>query len=118
MSSLCSSFLHLYRAVSLFPLISSALAEFGIANLGKQFIENLQAGFGPRHKDKSSSAALVLVLSTGPDPVEVSEQFHEKQGCSERYRLHCLSAHAVRQIFTDVNIKFQNILAICRKLIL
>lgn len=74
-SSFCSFFLHLCRTVPLFPLITSAVAEFVIANLGKQFIDNLQARFGPLHKDKSSSAALVLVLSTGPDSIEAFSNF-------------------------------------------
>ncbi|XP_019373751.1 PREDICTED: dynein heavy chain 6, axonemal [Gavialis gangeticus] len=64
--------------------VVSALTEFVIENLGKQFIENPPVDLGTLYQDMSSSTPLVFILSTGSDPMGAFQRFAKERGYSER----------------------------------
>ncbi|CAM5115591.1 unnamed protein product [Eretmochelys imbricata] len=66
--------------------VVSALTEFVIENLGKQFIENPPVDLGTLYQDMSSSTPLVFILSTGSDPMGAFQRFAKERGYSERLR--------------------------------
>uniref|UniRef100_A0A8C8RP36 Dynein axonemal heavy chain 6 n=1 Tax=Pelusios castaneus TaxID=367368 RepID=A0A8C8RP36_9SAUR len=66
--------------------VVSALTEFVIENLGKQFIENPPVDLGTLYQDMSSSTPLVFILSTGSDPMGAFQRFAKERGYSERVR--------------------------------
>ncbi|TFK08141.1 activating transcription factor 7-interacting protein 1 [Platysternon megacephalum] len=66
--------------------VVSALTEFVIENLGKQFIENPPVDLGTLYQDMSSSTPLVFILSTGSDPMGAFQRFAKERGFSERVR--------------------------------
>uniref|UniRef100_A0A670K7B3 Dynein axonemal heavy chain 6 n=1 Tax=Podarcis muralis TaxID=64176 RepID=A0A670K7B3_PODMU len=64
--------------------IVSALTEFVIENLGKQFIENPPVDLATLYQDMSPSTPLVFILSTGSDPMGAFQRFAKERGYSER----------------------------------
>ncbi|XP_044299896.1 dynein axonemal heavy chain 6 isoform X2 [Varanus komodoensis] len=64
--------------------IVSALTEFVIENLGKQFIENPPIDLATLYQDMSPSTPLVFILSTGSDPMGAFQRFAKERGYSER----------------------------------
>ncbi|XP_077201567.1 dynein axonemal heavy chain 6 isoform X2 [Paroedura picta] len=64
--------------------VVSALTEFVIENLGKQFIENPPVDLATLYQDMSPSTPLVFILSTGSDPMGAFQRFAKERGYSER----------------------------------
>ncbi|XP_053147968.1 dynein axonemal heavy chain 6 isoform X2 [Hemicordylus capensis] len=64
--------------------IVSALTEFVIENLGKQFIENPPVDLATLYQDMSPSTPLVFILSTGSDPMGAFQRFAKERGYLER----------------------------------
>ncbi|XP_061490002.1 dynein axonemal heavy chain 6 isoform X2 [Rhineura floridana] len=64
--------------------IVSALTEFVMENLGKQFIENPPVDLATLYQDMSPSTPLVFILSTGSDPMGAFQRFAKERGYSER----------------------------------
>ncbi|KAH0628434.1 hypothetical protein JD844_009589 [Phrynosoma platyrhinos] len=64
--------------------IVTALTEFVIENLGKQFIENPPVDLATLYQDMSPSTPLVFILSTGSDPMGAFQRFARERGYSER----------------------------------
>ncbi|XP_062985188.1 dynein axonemal heavy chain 6 [Elgaria multicarinata webbii] len=64
--------------------IVSALTEFVIENLGKQFIENPPVDLATLYQDMSPSTPLVFILSTGSDPMGAFQRFAKEREYSER----------------------------------
>lgn len=65
----------------------SAITEFVIESLGKQFIENPPVDLATLYQDMSPSTPLVFILSTGSDPMGAFQRFARERGYSERYEL-------------------------------
>uniref|UniRef100_A0ACB8ESL2 Dynein heavy chain 6, axonemal n=1 Tax=Sphaerodactylus townsendi TaxID=933632 RepID=A0ACB8ESL2_9SAUR len=64
--------------------VVSALTEFVIENLGKQFIENPPVDLATLYQDMSPSTPLVFILSTGSDPMGAFQRFAKEREFSER----------------------------------
>ncbi|KAM6471116.1 dynein axonemal heavy chain 6 [Liasis olivaceus] len=64
--------------------IVSALTEFVIENLGKQFIENPPVDLATLYQDMSPATPLVFILSTGSDPMGAFQRFAKERGYLER----------------------------------
>ncbi|XP_042305526.1 dynein axonemal heavy chain 6 [Sceloporus undulatus] len=64
--------------------IVTALTEFVIENLGKQFIENPPVDLATLYQDMSPSTPLVFILSTGSDPMGAFQRFARERDYSER----------------------------------
>ncbi|XP_066474528.1 dynein axonemal heavy chain 6 [Tiliqua scincoides] len=62
----------------------SAITEFVIENLGKQFIENPPVDLATLYQDMSPCTPLVFILSTGSDPMGAFQRFARERGYSER----------------------------------
>ncbi|KAG8130387.1 hypothetical protein E2320_017072 [Naja naja] len=64
--------------------IVSALTEFVMENLGKQFIENPPVDLATLYQDMSPATPLVFILSTGSDPMGAFQRFAKERDYSER----------------------------------
>ncbi|XP_063150960.1 dynein axonemal heavy chain 6 [Candoia aspera] len=64
--------------------IVSALTEFVIENLGKQFIENPPVDLATLYHDMSPATPLVFILSTGSDPMGAFQRFAKERDYLER----------------------------------
>ncbi|KAL8202929.1 UNVERIFIED_CONTAM: Dynein heavy chain 6, axonemal [Gekko kuhli] len=76
--------------------VVSALTEFVIENLGKQFIENPPVDLATLYQDMSPSTPLVFILSTGSDPMGAFQRFAKERGYSERMRLTIIKRDELR----------------------
>ncbi|XP_070598423.1 dynein axonemal heavy chain 6 isoform X2 [Erythrolamprus reginae] len=64
--------------------IVSALTEFVMENLGKQFIENPPVDLATLYQDMSPATPLVFILSTGSDPMGAFQRFAKERDYSQR----------------------------------
>uniref|UniRef100_A0A8D0GTF0 Dynein axonemal heavy chain 6 n=1 Tax=Sphenodon punctatus TaxID=8508 RepID=A0A8D0GTF0_SPHPU len=64
--------------------VVSALTEFVIENLGKQFVENPPVDLATLYQDMSPATPLIFILSTGSDPMGAFQRFAKERGYSER----------------------------------
>lgn len=70
----------------LFLQVVSAVTEFVIVNLGKQFVENPPIDLNNLYNDMTPATPLVFILSTGSDPMGAFQRFAKERDCLDRWR--------------------------------